>query len=128
MPSWNFRWGEATCGRGLPYDLESSGLISIPYRGYRTGFIVTIRDASTLAVSGGMLEVASLVITLSAEATISTGVLTADTLYYLYASVVEQALTFTISTTVPVVVHALGDKYMTGDLTKRWLANIHSAA
>jgi hypothetical protein len=128
MPSWDFKWGDAVCGHGTPYDLENSGLISIPYRGYREGFIVTVKDSSNLYVSGGMLEVANIVVTLSAQATVSMGSMQADTMYYIYASVVAQALVFTVSTTSSVYVDALGAAYMTGDSTKRWLANVHTAA
>jgi hypothetical protein len=128
VPTWNFLWGEAVSGPRTLIDLETAGLISIPYRGYRTGFEVTIKDATNLYISGGMLEVANMVITLAAQATVNTGALTADTLYYFYASLVERVLTFTISTTGYTYSHALGANYMTGDGTNRWLANVHTAA
>jgi len=126
--AWEFKWGDATCGPGLPFDLENFGLISIPYRGYREGFIVTVKDATNLYVSGGMLEVASNVITLSAQATVPMGTTAPSTLYKVYASWASSSLVFTISVTVQVFSHSLGAEYMTGDSTKRWIGDVKTAA
>jgi hypothetical protein len=128
MPTWEYTWGEATSGPRTSTSLEAIGLISIPYRGFRTGFDVTIKDATGLYVSGGMLEVADKVITSNAMATVTTIALNVSTLYYLYASWVANTLTFTLSTTGYTYSDLLGANYFTGDLTKRLISICYTDA
>jgi hypothetical protein len=96
--------------------------------GYREGMIVTVKDATNLYVDGGALEINGDVWQLSAQTTVPMGTTDPDTLYYLYASVAASVWTFTVSLTVPLFSDTLGAAYMTGDTTKRWLANVRTAA
>jgi hypothetical protein len=96
------------------------------------GMQVTIKDATTLYVWGGFCEINGEIYQNVARLEIATGTLTADTLYGFYVDAAGSGHTlatgdFTLSTTAPTYDHAKGAYYMTGDGTKRWLANVHTA-
>jgi hypothetical protein len=96
-------------------------------RGYREGLNVTIKDATNLYVSGGVIEINGTVYEAESQLTIALGTIVANTKYYIYANApatgtVLTATEFTVSTAVPVFSHTLGADYKTGDATKRLVA------
>jgi hypothetical protein len=102
-------------------------ILGLQNTGFREGMIVTIKDASNLYISGGALEINGRAYKLDAQVTKPIGATNPDTLYYLYASVTSAGWVFTVSPTGYTFSHSLGADYMTGDNTKRWLANVHTA-
>lgn len=115
-------------------DTDSSGLYvkSSWTKGYREGLNVTIKDASTLYVSGGAIDITGANYTLESQIEVSLGTVSANTLYYVYvtAPATDVALgvgQFSVSATAPTFSDSLGAEYMTGDATKRLLAKYYQA-
>jgi hypothetical protein len=117
---------------GLSTDEDGIYITSSGTAGEIDGMQVTIKDATNLYVWGGHIEINGSLYQAAAQITVPTGTLTADTLYYLYVDAAATGTTlaagdFTLSTTGCTYDHAKGAYYKTGDGTKRWLANVHTA-
>jgi hypothetical protein len=106
---------------GLAASVDGLYIEAAIYKGYREGLKVTVKDATNLYVSGGAMEINGIGCELTSQTTVALGTITANTLYYIYASVTNNVWTFTISLTVPLFSDSLGAEYMTGDTTKRLL-------
>ena len=109
---------------GLAKDATGLYVIASIYKGFRDGMFVTVKDSTNLYVSGGAMEINGISWGLASRATVAIGTVTPSTLYYLYASCINDVWTFTLSVTVPLFSDTLGAAYMTGDTTKRWLADV----
>jgi hypothetical protein len=118
--------------KGLRYGMDITGGGPGTSGGEIDGLQVTIKDATNLYVWGGQIRINGSWFRLLSQLTFPTGTLTADTLYYFYAGFnssdpILKAANFSLSTTACVYDHAKGAYYKTGDGTKRWLANVHTA-
>ncbi len=118
---------------GLSTDADGLYLVTGIKEGHIEGMQVTIKDSSNLYIWGGSIDINSVIYNATAQITFPTGTLTADTLYYLYVSAPGSGTTlaaaqFSLSTTGCTYDHAKAAYYQTGDGTKRWLANIKTAA
>jgi hypothetical protein len=117
---------------GLDTDTEGIFVTSAGSAGEISGMQVTIKDATNLYVWGGRVEINGSLYQTASQITVPTGTLTADTLYYFYVDAAATGATlvagdFTLSTTGCTYDHTKGAYYKTGDGTKRWLANVHTA-
>jgi hypothetical protein len=100
--------------------------------GDESGMQVTINTATSLFVWGGQRRINNAIYKADSQITYGTGTLATDTLYYLYVNTpvsgyILADTELNISTTGCTYDHAKGAYYMTGDGTKRWLANVKTA-
>lgn len=117
---------------GLDTDADGIFVESAGNAGAIDGMQVTVKDADELYVWGGHIEINGLMYQANAQITVDASGLDADTLYYLYVAAASgttlAAGDFSLSTTAPTYDHTKGAYYKTGDATKRWLANVKTAA
>jgi hypothetical protein len=118
---------------GLSTDADGLYLVTGIKEGHLIGMQVTIKDSANLYIWGGSIDINGVIYNATAQITFPTGTLTAATLYYLYVSAPGSGTTlaagqFSLSTTGCTYDHAKGAYYMTGDGSKRWLANVKAAA
>jgi hypothetical protein len=107
--------------------------IKVGSGGLRWGMQVTIKDATNLYVWGGHVDINGEIYNALSQITVDASGLVNATLYYLYVDAPGSGTTlvagsFTLSTTGCTYDHAKGAYYKTGDGTKRWLANVKTAA
>jgi hypothetical protein len=97
-----------------------------------TGMQVTIKDADELYVWGGRREINGTLYRATSQITVDASGLAAGTKYFLYVNAPASGTTlsaanFTISLTAKDYDHSKGADYMTGDGTKRYLADFKTA-